>query len=88
MIPVRWLLSLATVEMSDTERDPPADGMDEWKDEANLSRPEKGKAANSALTGRVDYVDLAERVTQGVTVDDVYRGGAGRHSGRSRRGRS
>src|SRR5205085_808981 len=29
------------------------------------------KGPTSALSGHVDYVDLAERVGQGVTVDDV-----------------
>ena len=35
----------------------------------------EGSARNSALSGRVDYVDLAERVAQGVTVE-VVRGQA------------
>lgn len=29
----------------------------------------EGEVRNSALNGRVDYVDLAERVVQGVTVE-------------------
>jgi hypothetical protein len=42
-----------------------------WEDRRKSRTDDANPAPSSALTGRVDYVDLAERVIQGIIVNRI-----------------
>jgi len=66
------LLAVKTL-MPDKDKDPDQGRSDTRQDGPAADPPERGHAPSSALRGWIDYVDLAERVAQGVTVDELNR---------------